>query len=194
MIDVVHHPHAGLDVLARVKGALADARRYAPLTRAARVETSTPWVMGDACLRRGLRAKAARGVERLDEDRHERSTRELPMRQRLRLIRASRQRTLPTVHGHAALPSATRGYQSDSSSKRPTSSILSTPRATGPPSCRSPRRLWLDERSLHIRKKKRPPRGSAPTCSPRHPVRGEATPPASKTPASKDPLGVDHME
>jgi hypothetical protein len=33
--------------------------------------------------------------------------------------RDSRQRQLPTNHGHAALPSATRGYQLDSSSKPP---------------------------------------------------------------------------
>ena len=33
--------------------------------------------------------------------------------------RAPRQRQLPTNHGHAALPSATRGYQPDSSSKPP---------------------------------------------------------------------------
>lgn len=45
--------------------------------------------------------------------------------------RAVRQRFLPTEHGHAALPfGATCGYQSDSSSKRPVSSVISVSRRT----------------------------------------------------------------
>ena len=40
-------------------------------------------------------------------------------------IRAERERILPTEYGHAALPlGVTCGYQSDSSSKRPLSSVI----------------------------------------------------------------------
>ena len=40
-------------------------------------------------------------------------------------IRVERQRIIPTEHGHAALPlGVTCGYQSDSSSKRPSSSVI----------------------------------------------------------------------
>ena len=61
--------------------------------------------------------------------------------------RESRQRPLPTEHGHAARPQATRGYQSDSSSQRPRSSIHRGFGAT-----RLPRRPpeVLDSRSLRI--------------------------------------------
>ena len=68
---------------------------------------------------------------------------------RTTLTRAHRRRTLPTDHGHAARPSATRGYQSDSLSKRPDSSRLSRPESTGPPRART-RRPSLDMGSLHI--------------------------------------------
>lgn len=61
--------------------------------------------------------------------------------------RDSRRRPLPTEHGHAARPQATRGYQSDSSSQRPRSSIHRGCGATALP--RAPPEL-LDSRSLHI--------------------------------------------
>lgn len=92
----------------------------------------------------------ARGVGRRGENRHDLRTRDGPKRQP-RLTRVVSLRTLSTDHGHAALPSATRGYQCDSSSKRPGSPRLPTPRATSPPCRSAPVTLWLDEGSLHIR-------------------------------------------
>src|SRR5215510_1190899 len=68
--------------------------------------------------------------------------------------RASRRRHLPTNHGHAALPSAIRVYQPDSSSKTP----LPPPHAAalrnyfdqgGP----DPPNHSLDDRSFHISRK-----------------------------------------
>jgi hypothetical protein len=64
-----------------------------------------------------------------------RRTRAVAMRQRAALIRDSRQRHLPTEHGHVALRrlvGATREYQSDSSSKRPVSSVVSGPCGRNP--------------------------------------------------------------
>ena len=64
-----------------------------------------------------------------------RRTRGTPMRQRCLApsTRDPRRRPLPTKHGHAARPLATRGYQSDTSSpQRSRSSISSRPRARLP--------------------------------------------------------------
>jgi hypothetical protein len=69
-----------------------------------------------------------------------------------RTTRASRRRQLPTNHGHAALPLATRVYQPDSSSKTPYPPLravaLRNPcekRGSDPP------KISLDGRSFHIR-------------------------------------------
>src|SRR6185369_12516194 len=64
---------------------------------------------------------------------------------------AVRVRTLPTEHGHAALPiRATRAYQRDSSSKRPASvAVLRFDPQTRRPPPRT-KVVAVDSRSLHI--------------------------------------------
>ena len=82
-----------------------------------------------------------------------RRTRGTPMRQRCLApsTRDPRRRPLPTKHGHAARPLATRGYQSDTSSPQCSrSSISSRPgaRLLRPPSVRV---VAIESLSLHIR-------------------------------------------
>ena len=78
---------------------------------------------------RNQRSQTAWESQRTDERRHERSTRGLTMRHGNQSpgTRDLRGRSLPTKNGHAgstrAQARATREYQSDSSSKRPASSV-----------------------------------------------------------------------
>lgn len=64
--------------------------------------------------------------------------------------RDHRARLLPTKHRLAALPPATREYQSDSSSKRPGAVVL----FPLPPENSPPKSAALDAGSLHIRREK----------------------------------------
>jgi hypothetical protein len=85
-----------------------------------------------------------------------RRTRVIATRQGQALTHDPRVRYLPTEHGHAARPGlaqATRVYQSDASSKRPASSVVSAAslKAQRPPPTRERRKaVAIDSGSFHI--------------------------------------------
>ena len=104
-------------------------RVTSPATLPAHIEltldhTTAPSIIEDATLS-SPRAGGQRG--RTDPAGTHRRTRGVPKRQDVTWLRTrvGRQRSLPTKNGPAALPSATRAYQSDSSSKRPAPSVVS---------------------------------------------------------------------
>ncbi len=140
------HPQESTSVLMVLQAALAmlgAARPGPPLRPPVTLTVDEAY----GCLRRGLSAGQQDDLHKKYEGRREGrttkarigETRDLALRQALRRIRATRQRPLPTEHGHARLclgyVQVIRGYQSDSSSKRPTSSFLCASPLSPAPHC-----------------------------------------------------------
>lgn len=147
-----HHAVDGVDVLVRVKGSLAEPRRCAPLTRTARVDAERRRVMGDDYLRRGLRAMstlaASGGWHQVGTNRGHAIRLGDAVGSPLRL--AYRRAAFPLDGSWSCGGQPTRGYQPDSSSKRPTWSSRSRSRATGPPEPKAQATFVIDGGSPHI--------------------------------------------
>ena len=162
---VAHHPVDGVDVLVRVKGSLAEPRRCAPLTRTARVDAERRRVMGEKCLRRGLRAMstlaASGGWHQVGTNRGHAIRLGDAVGSPLRL--AYRRAAFPLDGSWSCGGQPTRGYQPDSSSKRPTWSSRSRSRATGPPEPKAQATFVIDGGSPHISLSRAPDVRCTPT-------------------------------